>query len=205
MGHLDRRIERIESFIPVPTPGAVQAAEATQRRYLDVWDALVSTMAPEHVEMLSDAVEAHGYVSRDGSLSIAYEAGNFARTASRMVAEAVAGRLQGPLALPEAVARIYLDDPRASRTHECERCGYRVPIHSGTQLGNMVIDRSRRYFDHCPLCGGQCGYSAYFMTMRGEIQRYTICGELKPETLEHDAHVSRHVRQACRCEKGLNR
>jgi len=66
-----------------------------------------------------------------------------------------------PLALPAAVAQVYLDDPGVVAIHDCEDCGYEVPI--GCALSNTGPPKPvRTYFDRCPLCGGKTGYSAFY-------------------------------------------
>jgi hypothetical protein len=65
-----------------------------------------------------------------------------------------------PLALPFSVAAVYVDDPNVMGTHDCEDCGYRVPIGCSEPLA-MPPKPVRVYFDRCPLCGRRVGYAAF--------------------------------------------
>ena len=66
-----------------------------------------------------------------------------------------------PLALPPAVAQVYLNDPNSIAIHDCEDCGYEVPI--GCALSNTSPPKPvRSYFERCPLCGGKTGYYAFY-------------------------------------------
>jgi hypothetical protein len=66
-----------------------------------------------------------------------------------------------PLALPPAVAQMYLDDPGSIAIHDCEDCGYEVPI--GCALPHISPPKPvTSYFDRCPLCGGKTGYYAFY-------------------------------------------
>ena len=56
----------------------------------------------------------------------------------------------GPLALPRAVAQVYLDDPDTLPIHRCEACGYRIPTYAGPGSEQREV-----YFTECPLCGGR--------------------------------------------------
>jgi len=66
------------------------------------------------------------------------------------------------LAMPPQVAEVYLDHD-AMPLHNCEDCGFRVPITPGRD-GKPA----RRHFDTCPLCGGKVGWYAYFNRRKAE-------------------------------------
>jgi hypothetical protein len=66
-----------------------------------------------------------------------------------------------PLALPPAVAQVYLDDPGVVAIYDCEDCGYEVPI-GYAEPHTSPPKPVRRYFDQCPLCGGKTGYYAFY-------------------------------------------
>jgi hypothetical protein len=59
-----------------------------------------------------------------------------------------------PLALPFSVASVYLDDPNVMAAHDCEECGYRVPVGCPEPLA-IPPKPVRVYFERCPLCGGR--------------------------------------------------
>jgi hypothetical protein len=67
--------------------------------------------------------------------------------------------------LPPAVAQVYLDDPSLIAIHDCEDCGYEVPIGYSESLRSPA-KAVRRYFDRCPLCSGKTGYYAYQLNAR---------------------------------------
>jgi hypothetical protein len=66
-----------------------------------------------------------------------------------------------PLALPGTAGAVYLDDPSAVALHDCEDCGYRVPV--GYPDANADPPKPPRiYFQRCPLCSGKVGYCAFY-------------------------------------------
>jgi hypothetical protein len=65
-----------------------------------------------------------------------------------------------PLALPFSVAAVYLEDPNVMAYHDCEECGYRVPVGCPEPLA-IRPKPVRLYFERCPLCGGRIGYAAF--------------------------------------------
>jgi hypothetical protein len=64
-----------------------------------------------------------------------------------------------PLALPFSVAVVCLEDPDVVAIHDCEDCGYQVPVGCPERLA-IPPKPVRVYFDRCPLCGGRVGYAA---------------------------------------------
>ncbi|MDQ3820177.1 MAG: hypothetical protein M3362_21205, partial [Acidobacteriota bacterium] len=56
-----------------------------------------------------------------------------------------------PYDLPSNVAEVYIRDLKASPDHECEDCGYRVPI---TRINSK---EEKLHFPKCPLCNGNTG------------------------------------------------
>jgi hypothetical protein len=194
---LNQRVDQLTKMVRVLTPDDQMAAEANYQRYLETWGALLATMDPDHAGILFRAVEAHGCVTANGALLVDRAGGRLAEIASRMVSDSVSWHFQGPLALPSEVVRVYFEDPDATPHHDCDRCGFMVPVHTGWRKGYVVVDPPRHYFDTCPLCGGRCGYSAYFMTMKGTIERCTTCDELRPQTPAQAKHVNHHRRPVC--------
>jgi hypothetical protein len=65
-----------------------------------------------------------------------------------------------PLALPFSVASVYLEDPNVMATHDCEECGYRVPVGCPEPLATPPKP-VRVYFERCPLSGERVGYAAF--------------------------------------------
>ena len=63
------------------------------------------------------------------------------------------GRLLGRPAIPPEVMQVYLDNPEAIPSDECEDCGLEVPV----GLVGAEHKVSHAYFQTCPLCGGRTG------------------------------------------------
>jgi hypothetical protein len=61
------------------------------------------------------------------------------------------------LAMPLEVAQVYLEHD-ALPLHDCEDCGFRVPITPGGYKGRPA----QIHFRSCPLCGGKVGWNAYY-------------------------------------------
>ena len=66
--------------------------------------------------------------------------------------------------LPPEVAQVDLDDPGAHPAHDCEDCGYSVPMRPERWQGGMPMTHFPEvtYFPHCPLCHGLTGVRAYY-------------------------------------------
>ena len=202
---LGERIERLEAGAK-PLDRQAQEAEAGQRSatYALAWDELAGTMALEHLDLVVAATESGQLVSAwDGSICATDDAPNLVRIAAGMVSDSVTGWLPGPLALPEHVAQVYVDDPTARRGHGCERCGYTMPLPRETFRGahgeTAIRDSRDQQAAPCALCGGRTGFAAYFMTMQGRIQRCQECGELRPTDDDERSHLTRQGRSTCRC------
>jgi hypothetical protein len=190
------RLARIERVVRPRNQDQKQSVEAHFQASLRAWDELAATMHPDHLEHLTAEIDRYGHRYESGHLGFGTGAGNLARQASSMVSDYVDGRLQGPLTLPTEVAAVYADDDDARPMYDCERCGYRVPF-------RMPIrgQAPYRYFDHCPLCGGQTGANNYLYSRQGQIERCQACGELDARTAVERAHLRRHGQPDCRCER----
>jgi|ERR1051325_77773 hypothetical protein len=70
---------------------------------------------------------------------------------NQFVKEAASKNMR-PIHLPPHVAEVYLNDTSAQPDHECEKCGYRVPVTELKETGEIKV-----YFPQCPLCGGNTG------------------------------------------------
>jgi hypothetical protein len=69
---------------------------------------------------------------------------------ARIVDHTLAREWDGPLALPKAVADLYLRDPDILPIHSCGACHYRIPKYIGSGGEQREV-----YFTECPLCGGR--------------------------------------------------
>jgi hypothetical protein len=156
-----RRIKDLEKVIrPRDREQEQTAAEAIFHRSLEAWDQLANTMHPDHIEVLRSELERHGFVSIWGHVTVGEYGNKLSRVASSMAFLATQGKLPGPLALPEAVAQVYLEDPAAHPLHVCQVCDYQVPYRTPTHRGDghggtVQVQEPRKYFDSCPLCGGE--------------------------------------------------
>jgi len=124
--------------------------EQAERHWERFWRPLFSTMAQEHIVHVCEEIGALDDGERDY-----FSFSALTRHVLGMDGAARWSTLQGPLALPPEVAQVYLDDRDAWAAHDCEDCGYPVPVRTGKSL--------QRYFERCPLCGGRTGYSAYYL------------------------------------------
>ena len=139
-----------------PAPGP--PSEDDRRRHA-AWARLLASMDPGQARILD------GWPDRE---EIGGEPGRAAERLGRAAWVIVREHLERgrPLALPPAVAEAYLRDVRALGLHDCEGCGYTVPVHCGTQGAQdgqvVTLDPTRGLFPCCPLCDGRTGYYAYF-------------------------------------------
>jgi hypothetical protein len=115
---------------------------------------LLATMDQKHARIVLNEVTSLHKPSIEGGTRF----GNLTVAAI----QCVDGHIQEglPLALPPAVAQVYLDDPGVVAIHDCEDCGYEVPI--GYAEHANPPKPVRIYFDRCPLCGGKTGYYAFY-------------------------------------------
>jgi hypothetical protein len=149
---LERRMARLETvFRPVlrlpPTEADLVFASALGK--------LLETMDQKHARIVRDEVAS----LRDPTKTPG------ARFSDLTVATIlyVEGHIRDglPLALPPAVAQVYLDDSGLVAIHDCEDCGYEVPIGYAEPQASPPKP-VRIYFDRCPLCGGKTGYYAFY-------------------------------------------
>lgn len=145
---LERRLERLEQDLHV------FQREPTEEdmRWAAAWRQVVATMVPEHHRVL----ETHMKDEATGAKG---------RALSHAVADLCDKGYAGPLAMPQEVAGVYLSDPSAMPLHDCEDCGFRLPIRPGQAVATptgLKNEPAVSYFKRCPLCGGRTGYYAYW-------------------------------------------
>jgi hypothetical protein len=157
------RLRKLEEAAVHRFPEPTEPTEEGRRRRA-AWEDLLATMAPEHARLASAWLRA---LLADEDRDT--EADRLGCAAWDVVEHHL--RDGEPLALPPEVAEVYLADREALAIHDCEDCGYRVPIRCGEQSvvnGRVVPVKSAvRYFERCPLCGGRTGYSAHFLKHGG--------------------------------------
>ena len=153
-GRLRARLRRLEESVPPPDPG-VPAWE------LAAAEELVGTLGAEHGQRLQDEVDALGAWDEAPPDTPRPETPLYDELQRRLRYHdpELEGR-KGPLALPPAVAEVYLSEPEARYLyHRCEDCAYAVPA-IWQYPGQHPVDspRWRVFFPRCPLCGGPTGY-----------------------------------------------
>jgi len=149
---LEKRMARLETvFRPVlkqPPTEADLAFTSALRKLLGTMDPRHACIVVADLARLRDPTTACG--SRFSELTVAA-----IQYVERHIQEGL------PLALPPVVAQVYLDDPCLVAIHDCENCGYEVPIGYAEPHTNPPKP-VRIYFDRCPLCGGKTGYYAFY-------------------------------------------
>jgi hypothetical protein len=116
---------------------------------LPTWKKLIPTMDPAHVDIVIDTWASGDWIRTPGT-----GRGNLALH----MYHALSGVWHGPLALPKAVAEIYLHDPSALPIHECERCDYLIPTYRGPGSEQREV-----YFVECPVCGGRIRWKLFWL------------------------------------------
>jgi hypothetical protein len=66
-----------------------------------------------------------------------------------------------PRQLPIDLVEVYLNDDDAEPLHDCEACGFIVPVRVAHRVGHepTIV---REYFPTCPNCGGRTGQFAFW-------------------------------------------
>jgi hypothetical protein len=194
MNRLSNRLENLEATLPdsraIEEQGQQEQADAERER--ELWEAVFSTMSSEHVERVVSEMTA-GLEGDESDLSA------LTRQVIAMVHQhfhQAAYFPQPPLEMPPAIAEVYLQHPAAIPIHECEQCGWCIPILTGM---HQPARTARRFFDRCPACSGRVGYAAYEYTMRGAIRRCSRCAELQPANAVQVRHLQRHGKPRCMC------
>ena len=136
----------------------------------EFFNRLLSTMREDHRELLMNTLrELHEHDEenrariRRGEPSIGPWSnwdslgGRLLWAANSLFLDYFYGEGRVPVALPPEVCEVYLRDEEAGPYHDCEDCGYPVPVAPG-----------KAYFPVCPLCGGETGYYAYYEKHKGE-------------------------------------
>jgi hypothetical protein len=145
------RLERLER---VTAASALLPNGTLRRKWLtpveEAWAVMLESMSEEHAVMVAEAYAQGLHDAKHPDW------GSPAGTLLRRCLDALWRRpadwpdsLIRPevaLAMPPVVAEVYFQDPNALPLHECEDCGYRLPL---------------RYFQACPLCGGRVGWYAF--------------------------------------------
>ena len=168
-GSRARRLSALEKTLSVRDSRLVEfgARDEAHRQAMDAaWSNMQATMSEEHARLF---LEKFQVALRDGWDALRNDpAEHFTRVCSGVLYQSL-HEDRGPyseirpavrFAMPPEVAQVYLDHWRFPLTalplHDCQDCGFRVPIIYGNQR-----DLQRSFFDRCPLCGGEVGWYAY--------------------------------------------
>jgi len=66
-----------------------------------------------------------------------------------------------PRQLPVDLLEVYLNDDDAEPWHDCESCGFVVPVRVSRRVGHEP-SVERVYYRECPNCGGRTGRFAFW-------------------------------------------
>ena len=150
---LSNRLQRLEKSATAnraATAGLAGLNEEHEAKLEAAWAVMRETMREEHAQMVVDS-----YAARVQGTSPA-EPSSHAGGLLRRCLQAMERRPHWPyteirpevaLAMPPHVVEVYLAHPYVLALHDCEDCGYEVPV---------------EYFKECPLCRGRVGWYAYW-------------------------------------------
>ena len=154
------RLKRIEACIPrrpVPRP----RSEVD----LQCWDAtasLLRTMDPDHASLLSREFKAWAAARQQRAH---FEISSLLYAAVRIVKRHLEKKT--PLSLPAEVAAVYIAKPSLNSWHECEDCGYELPV-GRPQLSANPPQPQIVYFRRSPLCGGEVSWCGFMIKQSRE-------------------------------------
>ena len=137
---LTERLDRLEDRVWSRYPDL--APPNHPRREKHARDRLAATMSRHNLIKLVKGMELYWAVRR-GKVDAPYSGPANLYVASRWVLWRGL-RFGAPLDLSDRFAEIYLEDPEARAADACRQCRYAAPASS-----------QRRYFEQCPLCGGE--------------------------------------------------
>jgi hypothetical protein len=157
---LFRRLERIEIFVAAKLERQEVTVEQRDMREMEM--RLLERTNPPYKDILAAELEVpadeNGTRHAPSALLIAF---------SDVIYEHIKhGR---PLELPDAVATVYLSEPEANASHDCEDCGYALPLLRARPFDDPPR-RGKIYFARCPLCGGRVGHGAFSERQNRERQ-----------------------------------
>ena len=116
---------------------------------------LLRTVDPGHASLLKREFKAWAAARQQRAH---FEISSLLYAAIRIVKRHLETR--APLRLPAEVAAVYIANPKLDYQHECQDCGYELPV-GRPQLSANPPQQQIVYFRRCPLCGGEvswCGF-----------------------------------------------
>ena len=140
MASLNTRVDRLEESWPVVVDDGRPDDAEIERRWHAAAVQLVATMAPEHIEIVTHDPDSP--LTREVMLMLSAASGMDWPFEPRY-----------PLALPPAVAQVWLDDPEAGPHDACLDCHSRLPARSASTPGTGKERSAISYFMNCPVCG----------------------------------------------------
>lgn len=180
-GDLQRRLERVTDKVRELADEARVADEARRTAELDPSHIRFQEALLALFESLPEA--ARGFVAEQAQAAQAmYEdptwPGNVSRQRFYRHLEWMAvcfaqGSYDGPLTVPEAVARFWMSQPDGTveAMHACVECGLPVPIVPASDPGTWHEPRTRP-FPSCPLCHGETHYFSGYLATAEDRRRW---------------------------------
>jgi hypothetical protein len=153
MRSIASRLQRIEACFP-RRPAPRPRSEADIQCW-DAFDSLLRTMDPEHAKLLKSELKLWAAARHQ---RIRFEISSLLLASFRIVKRHLEAKT--PLRLPVEVAAIYISNPILDSWHQCEDCGYELPVRRPQPSANPPQPQIV-YFACCPVCGGQvswCGF-----------------------------------------------
>ena len=157
MRSIASRLQRIEASLPrKPPPRPLCEADI---QYWQAFESLRRTMDPDHANLLQRELQLWAAARHPRHQGLRFEISSLLWAVFKIVKRHM--ETSTPLVMPAEVAAIYISNPDLGSWHECEDCGYELPIRRAQHSGNHPRQETI-YFVRCPLCGGQvswCGFS----------------------------------------------
>jgi hypothetical protein len=151
MASLNGRLQAIEERLP-PDPGPDPEPDPA---WIALATELLATMDPDHIRQVVEAQHAHerGEKPEPGAAHLLRVVRNLITSTYRQEVEFGKAR-NFRLALPPAVAAVFLREPAAWPDDQCAECGLLLP-HEWHRTPATGAVRKVRHFERCPDCGGR--------------------------------------------------
>ena len=153
MNGYERRIQTLEALLVETEPAQTPEEAERERRYVELSAELSRTMSTEHIVRINAAVD----VDNAGQPPVDAGAARLAAVVWELLDAAVSGLGNFKLALPEAVARVYLNETGHHPFSQCRDCGLVLPLGLEFWVGGGEHHPERNPFERCPDCGGGIG------------------------------------------------
>jgi hypothetical protein len=161
MGNLSGRLTRLEEWVTIAEASAPDPGEGERiRRYEAALAALAATMDAGHFRLAAEVWrrQADGEPHPPGSEGAIH----LARQAEGLIHAAVDGERHFRLALPPAVAAVYLEHA-VWPYDRCAECKLLLPYATEYWRGGTPMQHvpAVHFFERCPDCGGPVEHDTY--------------------------------------------